>query len=39
MRTYCFSSLCVQKDQDKAVSKLLVQNSLEQNNVDIRFLR
>lgn len=29
--TYCFSSLRVQKDQKKAVSELLVQNSLKQD--------
>lgn len=37
--TYCFSSLGVQKDQNKAVCKLLVQNSLKQDtNIDWTFL-
>lgn len=30
--THCFSSLVVQKDQNKAVSELLVENSLKQED-------
>lgn len=32
IRTHCFSSLGVQKDQNKAVRELLVQNSLKQDD-------
>lgn len=30
--THCFSSLVVQKDQNKAVGELLVENSLKQED-------
>lgn len=32
MITHCFSSLCVQKDQNKTVGELLVQDRLEKDD-------